>query len=381
MKIPNTMRAIAIDRFGGPEVLVIHELPVPRIAPQEVLIASDTAGVGIWDAKARDGAWAESDRFPLILGADGSGVIAAIGSNVKRLSIGDRVYACSYNNPKGGFYAEYVAVAASKVAPIPDGLDMVRAGALPTIALTALQGVDDALGIEEGESIIVHGASGNVGMLAVQFAKRKGARVLATASGKDGMKFVRRLGVDEAIDGKADDIKAAANEFAPDGINAVLAFIGGKELTRCLDALRKGGRLAYPFLGPYHASKFAIEGISASLRRELLLFGIDVIVVAPGSVATAIWSKAEAEDFTPYANTPYGPALRRLREAMLKLGRKGLKPEVLGAGIHRALTDARPKARYTITPDPVQDFLASHLPARWVDSLMASQLGLRAGAF
>jgi len=246
MKIPNTMRAIAIDRFGGPEVLVIHELPVPRIAPQEVLIASDTAGVGIWDAKARDGAWAESDRFPLILGADGSGVIAAIGSNVKRLSIGDRVYACSYNNPKGGFYAEYVAVAASKVAPIPDGLDMVRAGALPTIALTALQGVDDALGIEEGESIIVHGASGNVGMLAVQFAKRKGARVLATASGKDGMKFVRRLGADEAIDGKADDIKAAANEFAPDGINAVLAFIGGKELTRCLDALRKGGRLAYP---------------------------------------------------------------------------------------------------------------------------------------
>jgi NAD(P)-dependent dehydrogenase (short-subunit alcohol dehydrogenase family) len=140
-----------------------------------------------------------------------------------------------------------------------------------------------------------------------------------------------------------------------------------------------GGRLAYPFLGPYHASKFAIEGISASLRRELLLFGIDVIVVAPGSVATAIWSKAEAEDFTPYANTPYGPALRRLREAMLKLGRKGLKPEVLGAGIHRALTDARPKARYTITPDPVQDFLAAHLPARWVDRLMASQLGLRPG--
>ena len=139
-----------------------------------------------------------------------------------------------------------------------------------------------------------------------------------------------------------------------------------------------GGRLAYPFLGAYHASKFAIEGLSDSLRRELLLFGIDVIVVAPGSVATAIWSKAEAEDFTPYANTPYGPALRRLREAMLKLGQKGLKPEALGAGIHRALTDARPKARYTITPDPVQDFLAAHLPARWVDRLMAGQLGLRA---
>jgi NADPH2:quinone reductase len=246
MKVPNTMRAVAIDRFGGPEVLLVHELPVPRIGPQEVLIAIDTAGVGIWDAKARDGAWAESDRFPLILGIDGSGVVAAIGSNVKRLSIGDRVYAYSYNNPKGGFYAEYVAVAASKVAPIPSGLDMVRAGTLPTIGLTALQGVDDTLGIEEGESIIVHGASGNVGMLAVQFAKRRGARVLATASGDDGVKFVRRLGADEAIDGKQDDIKAAAREFAPDGIDAVIALIGGKELTRCLDSLRKGGRLAYP---------------------------------------------------------------------------------------------------------------------------------------
>src|ERR1700737_2212353 len=74
-EMTDTMRAVAIDRFGGPEVLVVHELPVLKIAPQEVLIAIDTAGVGIWDAKARDGAWAESDRFPLILGIDGSGVV------------------------------------------------------------------------------------------------------------------------------------------------------------------------------------------------------------------------------------------------------------------------------------------------------------------
>src|SRR5438105_9362181 len=237
--LPKTMRAAAIDRFGGPSVLKIHSLPVPKPSAQEVLIEIDTAGVGIWDVKARSGKWAEREEFPMILGTDGSGVVAEVGSQVRRLKVGDRVYAYSYDNPKGGFYAEFAAVAASKVARLPEGLDLLPAGAIPTIALTALQGVDDTLEIEEGENVIIHGASGNVGMLALQFAKLRGARVLATASGKDGIAFVRRLGADEAIDGKRDDVVWR-------DVDAVLAFAGGKELTRCLNALKKGGRAAYP---------------------------------------------------------------------------------------------------------------------------------------
>ncbi len=240
------MRAAAIDRFGGPEVLTIHNLPIPKISAQEVLIEVDTAGVGTWDGSIRDGSWAERKEFPMILGGDGSGIVSAVGSKVRRFKRGDRVYACSYFNPKGGFYTEYVAVAASKVAPVPNGLELLPAGAIPTIGLTALQGVDDTLRIRKGEAVIVHGASGSVGIIALQFAKLRGARVLATASGSDGIEFVRKLGADKAVDGKRDDILAAARVFAPDGIDAVLAFVGGKELTRCLDALRKGGRLAYP---------------------------------------------------------------------------------------------------------------------------------------
>src|SRR5690349_18397954 len=187
--IPSTMRAAAIDRFGEPDVLKIHELPVPEVGPTEVLIAVHTAGVASWDAEMRDGWWPEKKRprFPLVLGTDGSGTVAAVGSRIRRFKPGDRVYSYSWNNPKGGFYAEYVVVVADKVGSVPRRLDLKQAGAIPTTGLTALQGIDDALHVKKRETVMIHGASGGVGTLAVQFAKSRGARVLAIASGKDGV--------------------------------------------------------------------------------------------------------------------------------------------------------------------------------------------------
>jgi NAD(P)-dependent dehydrogenase (short-subunit alcohol dehydrogenase family) len=137
-----------------------------------------------------------------------------------------------------------------------------------------------------------------------------------------------------------------------------------------------GGRNALPFLSPYAASKFALEGLSEGLRRELIPFGIDVIVVAPGAVATPIWAKAEKLDIAPYLDTPYAVALERMRSVMLTLGRKGLRPERIGQVVLRALTAARPSVRYTVTPQPLQDFLARALPKRMVDRLIGGQLGL-----
>jgi len=247
IKVPTTMRAAAIDHFGGPEVLTLHSLPVPVPDPHEVLIALHTAGVGGWDADMRGGWWPEGrPRFPVVLGTDGAGTIAAVGSRVRRLQVGDKVYAYSFNNPKGGFYAEYVAVPAANSAPLPDRLDLKRAGAIPTTGLTALQGVEDALRTRAGDSLIIHGASGGVGTLAVQFAKARGARVLAAASGADGVALVRRLGADLAVDGHNESISDALRDFAPAGVDAVLAFAGGKQLTQCLHALRADGKLAYP---------------------------------------------------------------------------------------------------------------------------------------
>jgi NADPH:quinone reductase len=212
-----------------------------------VLIAVDAAGVGSWDPALRSGEWAEGEtEFPLILGLDGSGTVIAVGASVTRLAVGDRVYSYSFENPKGGFYAEYVGVAAGRAAHIPAELHAIHAAAVPAIGLTALQGVDDTLEIASGENVIIHGASGNVGMIALQFAKLRGARVLAIASGRDGVELARDLGADEAVDGRAGDLGAALKQFAREGVDAVLAFVGGKELTQCLDAVKKGGRLAYP---------------------------------------------------------------------------------------------------------------------------------------
>jgi NAD(P)-dependent dehydrogenase (short-subunit alcohol dehydrogenase family) len=137
-----------------------------------------------------------------------------------------------------------------------------------------------------------------------------------------------------------------------------------------------GGRNATPFLGPYNASKFALEGLSESLRRELLLLGIDVIVVAPGAVATPIWDKAEALDLARYATTPYADALARVKSFAIEHGRKGLPEEAVGAAIHKALTIARPRTRYVVAPDRLLNILVTILPKRIVDRFIARRLGL-----
>ena len=243
--IPETMRAAAIDTFGGPATLSIHMLRVPSPAPDEVVIATHTAGVAPWDAEMREG-WSPTGRnpqFPLVLGTDGSGTIAAVGAKVRSFARGDRVYAAAY--PNGGFYAEYIAISAEHVSHLPNGVDLEHAGAMVN-GLTALPGIDDALALQRGEVVAIHGASGSVGTLAVQFAKLRGARVFALASGAEGVALVRRLGANGAIDGRTDDVEEAVRAFAPDGLDAALILAGGPAQKPLLNLVRPGGRVAYP---------------------------------------------------------------------------------------------------------------------------------------
>lgn len=137
-----------------------------------------------------------------------------------------------------------------------------------------------------------------------------------------------------------------------------------------------GGKTANPFMGPYCTSKFGLEGLSESLRRELLPFGVDVVIVAPGAVATPIWDKADSVDVARYANTVYAPALAGMKAFMLSIGKSGLPPERIGEAVHLALTTASPKTRYVISPDPVQVLLGQILPKRMLDRIIGKRLGL-----
>jgi NADPH:quinone reductase len=246
-ELPETMKAAAVDRFGPPSALTLHELPVPRPGPHEVLIAINTAGVGSWDASIRDGSWRKPGRprFPLVPGVDGAGIVVAKGARVRGLRLGDRVYAYEFGNRQGGFYAEFAAADASHVSRVPGKLDLREAGAAATTALTALQGID-ALRLRARETVLVFGASGAVGTMAVQMAGHRGAHVIATASGRAATGVVRRLGADRIVDARREDAAEQLRKLAPDGLDGVLALAGGDELERCLDFVRPGGRVAYP---------------------------------------------------------------------------------------------------------------------------------------
>ncbi len=236
-----------MDRPGGPEVVTMHTLPVPKPAADEVLIALRTAGVASWDVGVRkDPAGLKHYAVPFVLGTDGAGVVVAKGAKVQGFKTGDQVYSYSWDNPQGGFYAQYVAVPAERVGHVPKGLTLTQAGAIGTTALTAIQGVDDALHVGKGSTLIIHGAAGGVGTLAVQFAKWRGARVLATVSGEDETAAVKALGADVVVDGKHGDLPAAARAFAPNGVDAVLILAPGAAQEQCMAAVRTGGLAAYP---------------------------------------------------------------------------------------------------------------------------------------
>jgi NAD(P)-dependent dehydrogenase (short-subunit alcohol dehydrogenase family) len=137
-----------------------------------------------------------------------------------------------------------------------------------------------------------------------------------------------------------------------------------------------GGLNAAPFLGAYSASKFAIEGMSEALRRELMLYGIEVAIINPGAIATPIWEKSQDVD-AEFAGTPYAAAVAKVKAYIMTMGENGLPPERIGEAVRAALTATRPRIRTIVTPTPVQDFLARNLPKRWVDRLIADRLDLR----
>jgi NADPH:quinone reductase-like Zn-dependent oxidoreductase len=236
------MKAVYIEKFGGPEVLEYGDLPDPSAGPGQVVLDTFAASVNAADWKVRGGEYSKA-KFPLILGRDFSGVVSALGAGVDDLRIGDEVFGVLEGGREGA-YAEKIAVGAAIVAKKPGTLSHVDAAALALTGLTALVTVEDTLKLKSGETILIQGGAGGVAGFAIRLAKHLGARVITTASAANAS-YVRELGADEVIDYKTTDFTKVVRDC-----DAVFDTVGGDVALRSFAVLKPGGRAAFIASGP-----------------------------------------------------------------------------------------------------------------------------------
>jgi NADPH2:quinone reductase len=241
--LPKTMKAAVVDEAGPPQAIHIKDVPVPSLTHNHVIIALEYAGVGGWDAAQRAGSYGPV-KPGTILGSDGSGTIAAVGSDVTRFKQGDRVFSYSYGNPTGGFYAEYVSVPADRVGHVPTQLEMVVAGAMPCVALTAQTGLE-TLRVKSGHTLLGFGASGGVGSLAVWLAGLREITIVGTAR-PEAQEYVRSLGAAHAIDPHSSEYERVMKRVAPGGFDAALITASSDRLPAYLSHLKTKAPFAYP---------------------------------------------------------------------------------------------------------------------------------------
>jgi NADPH:quinone reductase-like Zn-dependent oxidoreductase len=237
--------AIGIREFGGPGKLQRLELPEPKLPPDAVRIRIRAAGVNPVDWKLREGRLEPTfpHVFPVVPGWDAAGVVAAVGPGVVEVAPGDEVFAyCRKHFIGEGTYAEYVTVPVTFVARKPARLSWEEAGAMPLVGLTAYQALFFGAGLTAGETVLVYGASGGVGGLAVQIAVAAGAEVVGVAR-EEHREYVLGLGAYEVIDYTQRDVVDAVREFVPDGVDVLLDVVGGDTLARAVDAVRDEGRI------------------------------------------------------------------------------------------------------------------------------------------
>ncbi len=236
------MKAAYIDQFGGPEVLQYGDLPDPVAAAGQVVVDVVAASVNGADWRVRAGQYGQA-TFPLVLGRDFSGTVAALGDGVHDLKIGDAVFGVLEAGREGA-YAEKLAITAAIVARKPDAVSHVDAAALALTGLTAIISVETTLKLQRGETILIQGGAGGVASFAIQLAKHIGARVITTTSAAN-LDYVRGLGADDVIDYNAQDFTRAVS-----GCDAVFDTVGGEVAHKSFAVLKSGGRAAFIASGP-----------------------------------------------------------------------------------------------------------------------------------
>jgi len=233
-----TMQAIQIQQFGGPEVLTIHQLPIPSPGRGEILVRVHAAGINPVDTGVRSGHFAAlaAAAPPYVPGFDVSGTVSAVGEGISNFKVGDQVFTM-LDLRRGGGYAEFAIVKEGEAALKPGNISFSEAASVPLVTLTAWQVLFEAGNLQPGQTVLIHAGAGGVGSVAIQLAKWRGAKVIATAS-EHNHAFLRELGVDVPVDYRTQQFE----DFAS-GIDLVLDTIGGDTQIRSMTTLKEGGRL------------------------------------------------------------------------------------------------------------------------------------------
>ena len=299
MSLPDTMTCIKITEPGGPDVLAETTRPVPNLAPGEVLIRIQAAGVNRPDCIQRLGHYAPPEGITDIPGLEVAGEIAALGADVTGLHIGERVCALV----AGGGYAEYVAAPAVHVLPVPANLSIIEAAALPETFMTVWTNVFERAALSAGETFLVHGGSSGIGTTAIQLASTLGARVMTTAGSAEKCQACLDLGAERAVNYREEDFVDVAKNFGKGGIDVILDMVGGDYIQRNIKAAAPDGRIVnIAFL---HGAKVEINFMplmlkrltltGSTLRSQSIARKADIV----RQLKTTVWPLLEADRIKP----------------------------------------------------------------------------------
>lgn len=239
------MKAAIYDEFGGPEKVQVRTVDIPEIKEGEVLVRIKAAGVNPVDYMVREGYLKDflPYSFPVIPGWDIAGVVEGRGFSARRFKIGNEVYAYARRPVvQYGTFAEYIVLPESYLARKPESISWEEAAGIPLVGLTAYQSLYDAGNLQEGQTVLILGASGGVGSLGIQLAKIKGARVIGVAS-QQNHAFMKELGADETLDYNSSNFGEAVKAAAPDGVDLIFDCASGETLKQSLPALKPSGKL------------------------------------------------------------------------------------------------------------------------------------------
>ena len=276
------MKAGRIHQFGPPDAIVTDEIPRPTPREGELVVRVSAAGVGPWDALIRAGKSVVQLSLPIILGSDLAGVVDSVGTGVTQLKPGDEVFGVT-NKQFCGAYAEYAVASAEMVAAKPESLSFVEAASVPVVAVTAYQMLFDYAQMKAGQSVLIHGAAGNVGAYAVQLAKQADLKVVATAGPAD-LDYVRGLGAEIVV-----NYKTTKFEDAVPPVDAVLDLVGGETQNRSFRVLKPGGILVSVVSPPprpagFRSVFFLVDVTTTRLRTLAGLFDSRKLTAEVGSV-------------------------------------------------------------------------------------------------